>query len=166
VETVQPAGILGKRAFPRDRHGKEKRLERGVIETLAEIAPGRDNDAFLGLGNRGETRGDVAALLLALPTLSATAAMMWMVKRFTSGILDNLRKVGPDKKVGSFCTRFPTCWPQLPHATRDAGNPTSPLALVSSIKHPVARGCAGKHLSQAPAMRCDWLVPNRQYDTL
>ena len=56
------------RAFPRDRHGKEKGIETGIIETLAEIAPGRDNDAFLGLGNRGETRGDVAALLLALPT--------------------------------------------------------------------------------------------------
>jgi hypothetical protein len=62
---VQPAGILGKRAFPRDRHGKEKGIETGIIETLAEIAPGRDNDALLGLGNRRKTRGDVAALLLA-----------------------------------------------------------------------------------------------------
>jgi hypothetical protein len=66
VETVQPAGILGKRTFPRDRHGKEKRIEAGIIETLAEIAPGRDNDAFLGLGNRGETRGDVVSGVLPI----------------------------------------------------------------------------------------------------
>ena len=33
VETVQPAGILGKRAFPRDRQGKEKGIETGIIET-------------------------------------------------------------------------------------------------------------------------------------
>jgi hypothetical protein len=61
VEAVQPASVLGKRAFPRDRHGNEKGIETGIIEALAEIAPGRDNDAFLGLGNRGETRGDVTA---------------------------------------------------------------------------------------------------------
>ena len=66
METVQPAGILGKRAFLRDRHGKEKGIETGIIEILAEIAPGRDNDAFLGLGNRGETRGDVVSGVLPI----------------------------------------------------------------------------------------------------
>ncbi len=74
VVTVQPAGILGKRAFPRDRHGKEKGIETGIIEPLAEIAPGRDNDTFLGLGNRGEMRGDVAALLPTYPAPEKTIA--------------------------------------------------------------------------------------------
>jgi hypothetical protein len=53
VETVQPARIPGKRAFPCDRHGKEQGIETGIVETLTKIASGRDNDAFLGLGNRG-----------------------------------------------------------------------------------------------------------------
>jgi len=67
VETMQPAGILGKRAFPSNRHGEKKGIEAGIIETLAEVASGRDDDAFLGLGNCCEPRGDVAALLLTLP---------------------------------------------------------------------------------------------------
>lgn len=53
VETVQPARILGKRAFSCDRHGKEQGIKTGIVETLTKIS-GRDNDAFLGLGNRGK----------------------------------------------------------------------------------------------------------------
>jgi len=58
---VQPAGILGKRAFHAIGMVRKRVSRREIIETLAEIAPGRDNDAFLGLGNRGETRGDVVS---------------------------------------------------------------------------------------------------------
>src|SRR6478735_10345982 len=68
VETVQSAGILGKCAFPCNRHGKKKGIEAGIIEPLAEVASGRDYDTFLALGNCCEPRGAVAALLLALPT--------------------------------------------------------------------------------------------------
>src|SRR5450759_1868262 len=66
VEPVQPARILGKRAFPCDRHSKEQGIKTGVVKTLTKIASGRDNDPFLGLGNRSKSRCDVAALLLAL----------------------------------------------------------------------------------------------------
>jgi hypothetical protein len=68
VETMQPAGILSEGTFPRNRHGKKKGVEAGIIETFAEITSGRDNDTFLGLGNCCEPRSDVAALLFALPT--------------------------------------------------------------------------------------------------
>ena len=68
VETMQPAGILSEGAFPSNWHGKKKGIEAGIIETLAEVTSGRDDDAFLGLGNCCEPGGDVAALLLALPT--------------------------------------------------------------------------------------------------
>src|SRR5674476_45176 len=38
VETVQPARILGKRAFPCDRHGKEQGIKTGIVEALTKIA--------------------------------------------------------------------------------------------------------------------------------
>ena len=68
VVAVQPAGVLGKRAFPCNRHGKKKGIEARIIETLAEVPSGRDYDTFLALGNCCEPRGAVAPLLLALPT--------------------------------------------------------------------------------------------------
>jgi hypothetical protein len=68
VETMQPAGILGERAFPSNRHGKKKNIKAGIIEALAEVTSGRDNDTLFGLGNCCESRGNVAALLLALST--------------------------------------------------------------------------------------------------
>jgi hypothetical protein len=49
VETMQPARILGKCAFPCNRHGKKKGIEAGIIETLTKVASGRDYDTFLGL---------------------------------------------------------------------------------------------------------------------
>ena len=66
MKTVQPARTLGKRAFPCDRHRKEQGIKTGIVETLTKISSDRDNDAFLGLGNRGKPRCDVAALLLTL----------------------------------------------------------------------------------------------------
>jgi len=65
---MQPAGILSKRAFPCNRHSKKKGIEAGIVETLAEVASGRDYDTLLDLGNCREPRGYIAALLLALPT--------------------------------------------------------------------------------------------------
>jgi hypothetical protein len=50
LETVQPAGLLGKRAFPFDRE-----IEMGVIETLAEIACSRDNETR---SSSGKSRRD------------------------------------------------------------------------------------------------------------
>ena len=47
---MQPAGILGKRAFPCNRHCKKQSIEAGIIEPLAEVASGRDYDTFLGFG--------------------------------------------------------------------------------------------------------------------
>jgi hypothetical protein len=46
-----------------------KGIEAGIIETFAEVTSGRDDDTFLCVGNCCEPRGDVAALLLALPSL-------------------------------------------------------------------------------------------------
>src|ERR1700740_2580361 len=68
VETMQPAGILSERAFPSNRHGKKKGIEAGIIEALAEVTSGREHYTFFGLGNGCESRGNFAALLLALPT--------------------------------------------------------------------------------------------------
>jgi len=86
VETMQPAGILGKRAFPSNRHGKKKGIEAGIIETLAEVASRRDYDTFLALGNCCDPRGDVAALLLALPTAQYDHMPGEMLKTLRDGL--------------------------------------------------------------------------------
>ena len=45
--TVKPTDILRKCAFPRDRHRKEQGIESRIIKTLAQVAPGSENEAFL-----------------------------------------------------------------------------------------------------------------------
>jgi hypothetical protein len=71
---MQPAGILSEGAFPSNWHGKKKGIEAGIIETFAEVTSGRDDDTFLCVGNCCEPRGDVAALLLALPNAVVAAS--------------------------------------------------------------------------------------------
>src|ERR1700688_4885924 len=89
--------------------------------------------------------------------------MMWMVKRFTSGILDNLRKVGPDKKVAPFAHVFPRVAPNCPTLREMLAT-----SVGTGVQHQTS-GCPWMRretLEPGPAVRCDWLVPNRQYDTL
>jgi hypothetical protein len=43
---MQPAGILGKRILPSNRHSKKKGIEAGIIETFAEVATQRDRLAL------------------------------------------------------------------------------------------------------------------------
>ena len=67
---MQPAGILSEGAFPSNWHGKKKGIEARIVKTLAEVTSGRDDDTFLCVGNCCESRGDIAALLLASPLKS------------------------------------------------------------------------------------------------
>ena len=48
VPTVQPAGILGERSAPRDRHGQEQGIEPGVVESLAKITARSDSTRSSG----------------------------------------------------------------------------------------------------------------------
>ncbi len=66
MEAMEPTCILGESSLPGDGHGQKQRVQPCVVEALAEIASGRDQDAFFGLGDCREPRRDIAALLLAL----------------------------------------------------------------------------------------------------
>ena len=51
VDPMEAAGILRQRPSPRDRHGKEQRVEACIVEALAEVAPCRDDHALLPIGD-------------------------------------------------------------------------------------------------------------------
>src|SRR5688572_1092317 len=47
MQSVQPAGVLHERALPGDWHGQEKGIEPRIVEALADITAGRDDEALL-----------------------------------------------------------------------------------------------------------------------
>ena len=45
IGAVKPASVLDQGALPRDGHGQEERIEPGIVEALADVATGRQQDA-------------------------------------------------------------------------------------------------------------------------
>ena len=62
---MQAAGILGNRPPPGDRQRQEQGVETGVVKPFAEVAAGRQDDAFFALGDGRQLR---ERLLQLLPT--------------------------------------------------------------------------------------------------
>ena len=61
MQPVQPAGILRERALPGDRHREKQRVETGVVEPLADIAPDGDQHPFFPVRDGVEPLRDLAA---------------------------------------------------------------------------------------------------------
>ena len=59
----------GQRALPRDRQREEERVEPRVVEALADVAPGREQESFLVVRDRRELAASRA------PRLGAHAAL-------------------------------------------------------------------------------------------
>ena len=51
MEAMKSACILGEGSAPRYRDGEKQRIKACIIESLTEIATGRDYDALLGVGD-------------------------------------------------------------------------------------------------------------------
>ena len=61
---MQPAGILGDRASPRDRERQEQRIEARIIESFPDVLAGCQDHPALFARNRCETFGGRLSLLL------------------------------------------------------------------------------------------------------
>ena len=55
VEAMQSARVLNQSALPRHRERQEERIEPSVVEALADVAAGREHEAFLSVGYRRES---------------------------------------------------------------------------------------------------------------
>jgi hypothetical protein len=86
VEPMQPAGMLSEDALPSNWHGKKTGIEAKIVETLAEVTSGRDDDTFLCMGNCCEPGSGVAALLLASPTAQYDHMPSEARKTFCNGL--------------------------------------------------------------------------------
>src|SRR6185312_3259354 len=51
IQSMQTSDILCERSFPRDRHGEKQRVEPGIIETFADVAPRSDQHPLVRCGN-------------------------------------------------------------------------------------------------------------------
>ena len=47
---MQAANILGQSTFPGNGHRQEERVEFGIVEAFPDVAPGRQDEAFLIIG--------------------------------------------------------------------------------------------------------------------
>ena len=65
MRPVEAASVLDQCPSPRDGQGKEQRVEPRVIEPLADIAAGGQDQPLLGGGDRGESPRGIATLLRA-----------------------------------------------------------------------------------------------------
>ena len=65
---MKPAGVLDQRSPPRHGKRQEERIQPRVVEALADVASGREDEALLTLRNPGEP------LLHGAPLLGAHAA--------------------------------------------------------------------------------------------
>ena len=62
---MQSPRVLHEGALPGDRHRQKERVESWVVEALADVAARRDEDAFLEVGDRGESFTNLAVFARA-----------------------------------------------------------------------------------------------------
>ena len=55
MPTMQPPGVLHQRSAPGNRHGQEQRIQPAIVESLADVTPGRQYEALL-IGPKGVQR--------------------------------------------------------------------------------------------------------------
>ena len=53
LQAVQAAGVLNERSLPRHRQGQEQGVEPRVVEALADVPAGRDEQPFFASRNGG-----------------------------------------------------------------------------------------------------------------
>ena len=63
MQAMKSACILGEGSAPRYRDGEKQRIKACIIESLTEIATGRDYDALLGVGDGFQCLDHVVAFL-------------------------------------------------------------------------------------------------------
>ena len=56
AQAVKAAGVLDERALPRDGHGQEEGVQPRVVEPLADVASGRQDEALLVARDGGQLR--------------------------------------------------------------------------------------------------------------
>ena len=68
MQTMKPTSVLREGSLPRDRHREERRIETGVVKSLAQIATRRQEHALFAVGDARKPSGDVASLAVRLST--------------------------------------------------------------------------------------------------
>ena len=72
VQTMQPARVLRDRSPPRDRKRQKQRVQTWVVESLANVLAGREDDSPFLPRDGCETVIDRLALLLPMPARRTT----------------------------------------------------------------------------------------------
>ena len=65
MQSMQPTCVLHDGAPPRDRHGQEQGVQSRVVEALADVPPCGENQKLLTIGDGGQRRQRLSALLRA-----------------------------------------------------------------------------------------------------
>ena len=69
---MQAPGVLDQGPLPGNGQRQEERVEPRIVEALADVAPGREQEAFLSRRDGGEPVTHVAAALAPMPPCRTT----------------------------------------------------------------------------------------------
>lgn len=81
VRPMQPSRVLAQRSLPRDRHGQDQRVQRGMVEAFADESPGREQDPRCVGWQRIKFGNQILTLPLRHPTVQYEGTQIVVLQR-------------------------------------------------------------------------------------